>query len=914
MPSKRLLTSIVAVLLLGAIAPASSFAASSTPDNIFGNSTPTKIDSGDRNSVELGVKFTAAQSGTITGIRFYKSTANTGDHVVSLWSAGGTLLAQATSSGETASGWQSVDFSSPVEISSGSTYIAGYFDPHGHYSATTNGLGSAVTNGPLTALGTRTSANGVYAYSHSSTFPTSSYQANNYWVDVNFVPDASDGGTTTNPAPPSTTPSDADSVFGSVTPAQADSGDGNAVELGVKFSSSQPGTITGIRFYKSARNGGTHVGSLWSAGGSLLAQATFADETASGWQSVSFSSPVAISANTTYVAGYYAPDGHYAALTNGLGSSVTNGPLTALGSGSSADGVYAYSSGATFPTYTYHSNNYYVDVDFVPGSQSSGTTTAPAPTPPTPTATTPTPPPAPTPPTNTATPAITGTATEGQTLSVSTGSWTGSPTGFTYQWQDCSGADCSDVPGATSNSYTLGAGDVGDTVDAVVTATNAGGSTSATTAQTDTVAAPQPAAPTNMAAPAVTGTATQGQILSVSTGTWTGSPTGYSYQWQDCSGASCTNVTGATGNSYTLGAGDVGDTVDAVVTATNAGGSAHATTNKTATVASSSAGSSGPETDCFADPGSCGYPDPSYSNVGATSSCSSLPSSGSVTASTNGQTVQNLNITGTLTISAPNVTVNNVCVTASGNYEGNGVNIGSNASNLLIENTTVSGTSASGTGVLNTGVFNPSNIGSVTLNKVYITNAAEAYHGSGTIENSYFQAGAVFTIPSGSDGCSTSGGCISHNEDIYLSDTSVTIEHDTLLNSASQTAVLFGDNNGGTKGKPADNHWVVEDSLLAGGGFLAYMNAGATAVGSSTMTIDNNRFARCLGATSFNGWGTTCTDAPSTSGGTTGDNNGYYPYGGYYGGVIDDYCPSSGSGQVWSDNVWDDNNAAVGCS
>ena len=87
---------------------------------------------------------------------------------------------------------------------------------------------------------------------------------------------------------------------------------GSPVEVGVKFTSDVYGTINGIRFYKSTANTGTHVGNLWTAGGQLLASATFTSETASGWQSVSFSKPVPILPGTTYVASYFAPKGHTA--------------------------------------------------------------------------------------------------------------------------------------------------------------------------------------------------------------------------------------------------------------------------------------------------------------------------------------------------------------------------------------------------------------------------------------------------------------------------------------------------------------------------------------------------------------------------------------------------------------------------
>ncbi len=97
----------------------------------------------------------------------------------------------------------------------------------------------------------------------------------------------------------------------STTPATVDSGDPNAIELGVQFSSATSGYISGVRFYKAATNTGIHIGSLWTADGTLLAQATFTNETGSGWQQVSFSQPVAVTAGTTYVAGYHTDTGHY---------------------------------------------------------------------------------------------------------------------------------------------------------------------------------------------------------------------------------------------------------------------------------------------------------------------------------------------------------------------------------------------------------------------------------------------------------------------------------------------------------------------------------------------------------------------------------------------------------------------------
>ena len=159
------------------------------PDTIFGLAEPATVDSGDANSVELGVKFSSEVAGNVTGIRFYKATANTGTHIGSLWSSSGNCSASATFTGETASGWQQVNFSTPVPIAASTTYVAAYLAPNGHYSYTSSGFATAgVSNPPLSALANSVSPNGVYAYSSTSVFPSSSYNATNYWVDVDFEP------------------------------------------------------------------------------------------------------------------------------------------------------------------------------------------------------------------------------------------------------------------------------------------------------------------------------------------------------------------------------------------------------------------------------------------------------------------------------------------------------------------------------------------------------------------------------------------------------------------------------------------------------------------------------------------------------------------------------------------------------
>ena len=201
----------------------------------------------------------------------------------------------------------------------------------------------------------------------------------------------------------------------STTPAEASHSDGNAVELGVKFRTAAAGYITGLRFYKGPANTGTHVGHLWAHDGTLLSSATFADETATGWQQVSFAAPVTIAAGTTYVASYHTDAGGYADTTSYFATAgADNAPLHALADGvDGGDGVYAYGAGG-FPSNTYQASNYWVDVVFTP-TVAGATATPPPPATvtltPTPTATTTLTPPAPSLPAGTATAAASATST-----------------------------------------------------------------------------------------------------------------------------------------------------------------------------------------------------------------------------------------------------------------------------------------------------------------------------------------------------------------------------------------------------------------------------------------------------------------------------------------------------------------------
>jgi hypothetical protein len=302
------------------------------------NPTPSIVTVNDPNAVELGVNFQSSQAGGVLGIRFYKGPQNTGTHVGSLWDSGGNLLGQVTFSGETASGWQQMSFATPINISANTTYIASYHN-NGFYSADQNYFATAYISGTLTALASSNSGgNGVYLYGAGG-FPTNTYNASNYWVDVVFQ--AAQSLWPNNPTPSIVTVNDP-----------------NAVELGVNFQSSQAGGILGIRFYKGPQNTGTHVGSLWDSGGNLLGQVTFSGETASGWQQMNFATPINISANTTYIASYHT-NGFYSADQNYFATAYISGTLTARASSNSGgNGVYLYGAGG-FPTNTYDASNYW---------------------------------------------------------------------------------------------------------------------------------------------------------------------------------------------------------------------------------------------------------------------------------------------------------------------------------------------------------------------------------------------------------------------------------------------------------------------------------------------------------------------------------------------------------------------------
>jgi len=143
--------------------------------------------------------------------------------------------------------------------------------------------------------------------------------------------------------------------------------DTSNVELGLKFRASVAGYVTGVRFYKGAQNTGTHTGNLWDDRGNLLASVKFLNESANGWQSASFTNPVSIAANVTYVVSYHAPNGRYSLNSNYFSTrSHSNKYLTALANiANSPNGVYVNSTAeSAFPIQSGNGANYWVDVTF----------------------------------------------------------------------------------------------------------------------------------------------------------------------------------------------------------------------------------------------------------------------------------------------------------------------------------------------------------------------------------------------------------------------------------------------------------------------------------------------------------------------------------------------------------------------
>jgi hypothetical protein len=294
-------------------------------------------------------------------------------------------------------------------------------------------------------------------------------------------------------------------------------------------------------------------------------------------------------------------------------------------------------------------------------------------------------------------------------------------------------------------------------------------------------------------------------------------------------------------------------------------------------------------TDCFAHPGSCGYPDPAYGNVGIPAGTTLTPS-GSLVIRIAGKVINAKDVSGTIEIAANNVTVENTRITTSG---GCGPTTPCGSADIVID-AGVSGTLLKHDELTNAGdgttiqhaVYNWSSA-SATADGIYVhSNTANnggvdsMWWGPGLIENSYEIAALAISQD--------------HVENVYeFAGSKLDVEHNTFYNSVD-TATVFVDAQGGGVANV-----TVNNNLLAGGGYTLYPAGNGSA---GTAVITNNRFARCLSA------------AVESSGGAWvcrngSDPNGYFPRGGAFGLATD--LPVS---TTWTGNYWDDAPTQTICS
>ncbi|TFV84072.1 DUF4082 domain-containing protein [Microbacterium sp. dk485] len=413
---------------VGTVALSAATSAAAATGAFPEDTTPQNPVDPDRASVELGLRFTPRVDGTVAGIRFFRTPANAGPHVGTLWSGTGEVLARVSFPDSSTTGWHTAEISPAIAVTAGTPYVVSYLAPSGRYAADEHGfdVGSDtdVLDIPRGA--------GVFAYG-AGVFPTENHRNSNYYVDVSFVPggDPTDPEETPEPQPTATSgalPEDLE-------PEQDADPDRSTVEVGMRFTPKQDGTVTALRFYRFDDNPGPHRGTLWNADGTVLARAEFPAEGEAGWQTVELEESVAVRAGAEYVVSYLARQGRYASDEHYFDSGVENEYFSVpVGAG-----VYAYGSN-TFPAQTYNNSNYYVDVRFAPAA-------TPPPGEPTasPSPSTPAPQPSPsTSPSATPTPSPSATAPDGTSvLDLPTEPWWGGPQ-YYAQWDKAEAAGWTD--------------------------------------------------------------------------------------------------------------------------------------------------------------------------------------------------------------------------------------------------------------------------------------------------------------------------------------------------------------------------------------------------------------------------------------------------------------------------------------
>jgi 6-phosphogluconolactonase (cycloisomerase 2 family) len=496
------------------------------------------------------------------------------------WNPAGTMLAESSQLGwiytYSVSAGGAVTPLSSLQVGSGSSNPSPQaiaWSPSGNYVAVGN-QGSVNNGVPGSVSMFSVSAGGVLTQVPGSPFATGGYsdesvafsadgskvaaaQASSNAVAVFTV--GAGGVLTAAPGSPFPTGAGPYSVaFGPTGVLAVGDESGSAVSMFTVASNGVPTAVTGSPFSTGAN---TYPASVaFSPYGGLLATANNANSTlgifsvsASGALTQVSGSPYAVGSSPYAVA--FSPSGGLVATINNQGYNVSAFSVAADGTLTPTQGSpYAIGASGSNPTWlTFGNANGLLAVADNIANKVSMFQITPGPA-------------------NSTLPSISGTSAVGQTLSASTGTWTNNPTSYLYQWQDCDslGDNCVPITGATSSTYIVTGSDLGATINVIVTALNPDAVGNASAPQTSQVTPP---APINTTAPSVSGTTTQGNTLSATTGTWDDPSATLTYQWEDCdsSGETCTPIAGATASTYTLTASDVGYMIRVIVTATDAG-------------------------------------------------------------------------------------------------------------------------------------------------------------------------------------------------------------------------------------------------------------------------------------------------------------------------------------------------------
>lgn len=358
----KFLTYVALILLGGFWIQPEAFA--QTEQTLLTKQSPKGTYSDGKNvESELGLRFKSDVGGKITAFRFYKSSKESGAHVGKLYSSSGALLMKMNFMVESASGWQEIQLAQPLDILANTEYVISVNSGNSYYVATNNGFKRPVAHGHLKSVA------GVYGSVGS--MPSKKYAASNYFRDVKFIGarEAAQPSPTPTPTPapapvPAPVPVPNMNIEHLLTIQVPDGSysDGASAnyELGLRFKATAVGFVKGVRFFKSAKEAGSHVGKLYASNGALLAQVNFSSESSSGWQEAVFSKAVAISANTEYVVSVNTGNTYYSASNNGFASDISNGHLKSVA------GVYGVLG--VMPAGAFASSNYFRDILFIADS------------------------------------------------------------------------------------------------------------------------------------------------------------------------------------------------------------------------------------------------------------------------------------------------------------------------------------------------------------------------------------------------------------------------------------------------------------------------------------------------------------------------------------------------------------------